>query len=197
MKRIGVVLAAAIVVGAFCLMRLVPMPLFAQSSIYGLISACPLLLSHGQGTKAEIVRMTFTDEIVGSQGNRMKIPENMKARMRIALVTVKITKPPGKKLTLPAADVTLHYYHGNYAECAPCEGISSFTTEEDSPRPVNLSTNSGPGFVKQTTGTRSTHSGIVYVDAVFCYMEPDTRECWICMAQTTMSEPFVCQGWTP
>ena len=34
------------------------------------------------------------------------------SKFRVALVTIKITKPSGRRISIAAADLTLHYYHG-------------------------------------------------------------------------------------
>lgn len=171
-------------------------PLFAQS-FPPFAKPCPMYLDFRQaGTKAEIVNVVFTDEVVGVKGNKMSIPDKVKDRQRLAVVTVKIIKPPGRRVILPAADFTLHYYHGNTPEVAPCEGISEFTATEDTARPIDLSTCAGPGFVKQMTRTRTTQAGVVFVDVVFGYMEPDTKECWVCLGQPGSDQPYVTNGWS-
>ena len=51
-------------------------------------------------------------------------------------------------------------------------------------------------LIKQTTGARNTRASVVYVDAIFGYVEPDSREMWICVAQPTTAQPaFVSPGW--
>ncbi|MBM4027753.1 MAG: hypothetical protein FJ280_20490 [Planctomycetes bacterium] len=43
-------------------------------------------------------------------------------------------------------------------------------------------------FLSDTAGTSG---AVLYLDAVFGYLEPDTKECWICLGQPT-TQPFVC-----
>jgi hypothetical protein len=76
--------------------------------------------------------------------------------------------------------------------CA-CDGISWFKTSPDDDAPPRMNEYPGPGFIKQTTGTRCTADSVVYIDAVFRYMEADTKECWICVAQPVTRAPsYVC-----
>jgi hypothetical protein len=159
--------------------------------------SCPLVLAYDQGIKAEVVGIIFTDEVQGSSGNRMRLNEDQKAKMRIGVVSIKITKPAEQRLTLAAADVTLHYFHGENAEVSPCEGISAFSTNNDADRPMELSRTMGPGFVKQTTGARATAASEVYIDAVFGFIEPNTSEVWICLGQPGVKQGFKTKGWFP
>ena len=189
--------AGAMVLMLACLLLDSGIPLFAQASATPSAKECPYVLEVNRGLKVEIVDVLFTDEIQGVRGNRMKVPEDKKDKMRFALVTIKITKPAKKRLTLAAADLTLHYYHGDQAEVAPCEGISYFSIGNDTDRPMDLSQSDGPGFVKQTTGAKCTKSEVVYLDGSFAFMEPDTREVWICIGQPVSAEPFRTKGWKP
>ena len=150
---------------------------------------CPLTL--GPQCQVEIDSIIFMDQLEVTR-YKYKISEEKLYKMRYALVCLKITKPTGKRLTLAAADLTLHYYNGEDTEVAPCSGLSTFGKYNDADRPYQLRQYSGPGFTKKTTGARSTQSGVVYIDALFQAMEPDTKECWICVAQPTTSQPYVC-----
>lgn len=150
---------------------------------------CPVVTDLRR-VSVEIASISFVDEVQGLDGNKMKVPADKKDKFRIALVTLRITKPPGEKLTLAAADLTLHYYHGDETEAAPCEGISVFGSSLDSDRPLKMPSHAGPGFVKQTTGTGSTQSGTVYIDAAFNYIEPNIGDTWIVVGQPSTSAPY-------
>ena len=170
---------------------------YADSSARRAQRQCPLVLDLNQGIRAEIVDIHFTDELQATYGRSLSIPEDKKDKIRFGLVTIKITKPAGQRLTLAAADLTLHYYHGDRTEVAPCEGISFFSTNDNVDRLLDMPRHAGPGFLKQTTGAKSTKAGEVYIDATFFYMEPDTSEVWLCIAQPTSGQPFPAGGWTP
>ena len=144
----------------------------------------------------EIADIAFVEEVAGIDGNNMRISPANKDKFRLALVTLRITKPPGEKLTLAAADLTLHYFHGEATEAAPCEGLSVFSTSREVDRPVKMPQHPGPGFVKQTTGTVSTQASTVYVDALFGYIEPTINDVWIAVAQPSTVAPFRSTGWT-
>ncbi len=152
---------------------------------------CPHVMELGPQCQVEIVRMSFTDH-VESLLYLHQIPDAAREEYRFAVVTLKITKPAGARLSLAAADLTLHYYHGNKTEVAPCEGLSWFKRDSEAEMPILMNPAPGPGFIKQTTSTEDTAGTIVYIDAVFGFMEPDTRECWICIAHPAATEPFTC-----
>jgi len=153
----------------------------------------PLFLPLDQ-VKIEIANVKFEVEIQGVDGP-MRMPENRRDKYRLALVTLRIRKPPGMKLTIAAADLTFHYYHGTDPEVAPAEGLSYFSTSIDGDRPMKLWQSMGPGWVKQTTNPRATEAGELYVDVVFHMIEPDTRECWVGIAQSCQQAPYIAKGW--
>ena len=152
---------------------------------------CPHHMQLGPQCQMEIASMSFTNRIESPLFLR-QIPDSERQEYRFAVVTLKITKPAGESLSLAAADLTLHYYHGDETEVAPCEGLSWFKSDPGSDVPILMSLIPGPGFIKQTTDPAGTSGTIVYIDAVFGYMEPDTRECWICLGHPATTEPFVC-----
>jgi len=155
--------------------------------------SCPYVLNLGDpNVTVEIDRIVFTDTVLGVDGNGMVIQPEQRDLYRLAVTTLKITKPAGRHLSVAACDLTLHYFYGEDTEAAPCEGISTLTETREADRPVKLPTVSGPGFVKMTTGVRATQASVVYMDAVFAYVEPNVRECWICVAQPTTTAPYVC-----
>jgi hypothetical protein len=152
---------------------------------------CPHLLQLGPQCQVEIVRMSFTDR-VESLLYLHEIPDAAREQYRFAVVTLKITKPAGVSLSLAAADLTLHYYHGDETEVAPCEGLSWFKRDSDARAPILMNPVPGPGFIKQTTSPDGTAGTTVFIDAIFGFMEPDTRECWVCFGQPAVTAPFTC-----
>jgi hypothetical protein len=152
---------------------------------------CPHLMQLGPQCQVEIVRLSFTDH-VESLLYLHQIPDSAREEYRFAVVTLKITKPTGASLSLAAADLTLHYYHGHETEVAPCEGLSWFKRDSSSDVPILMNPVPGPGFIKQTTSPDGTAGTTVYIDAVFGFMEPDTRECWLCLGHPVATEPFTC-----
>ncbi|MCL5278830.1 MAG: hypothetical protein M1376_02855 [Planctomycetes bacterium] len=152
---------------------------------------CPHVMELGPQCQVEIVRMSFTDH-VESLLYLHQIPDAAREEYRFAVVTLKITKPVGQSLSLAAADLTLHYYHGDKTEVAPCEGLSWFKSDSEAEMPILMNPVPGPGFIKQTTSPEHTAGTMVYIDAVFGFMEPDTRECWICLGHPAATEPFTC-----
>lgn len=158
---------------------------------------CPYVMQVGPQYRMEIVRMSFTDR-VESLLYEHQIPDLAAEQFRFAVVTVKITKPAGESLSLAAADLTLHYYHGRETEVAPCEGLSWFKSDSDAKVPILMNPIPGPGFIKQTTDSAGANGTVIYIDAVFGFMEPDTRECWLGIGHPATTEPFVCPApaWT-
>ena len=79
---------------------------------------CPLTVS--PSVKMEVTNIIFMDKLQGIGGRSLTIPDDKHDQWRLGVVTIKITKPAGSRLTLAAADLTLHYYHGDKTEVAPC-----------------------------------------------------------------------------
>ena len=152
---------------------------------------CPYHVLLDPQCQVEMVRMSFTNRIESLLYAR-QFPDQQTEEYRFAVVTLKIIKPAGESLSLAAADLTLHYYHGSEMEVAPCEGLSWFKSDAGSDVPILMNPIPGPGFIKQTTSPTGTNGTIVYIDAIFGFMEPDTRECWICIGHPATTEPFVC-----
>jgi len=150
---------------------------------------CPHQLS--PQCQVEIARMSFPSRIESLLGTA-RIPDEAREGYRFGVVTLKITKPAGESLTLAAADLTLHYYHGDDMTVVPCQGLSWFKSDANSDAPILVNPLLGPGFISQTTGPGLTSSTVIYIDAVFAYMESDTKECWICIGRPATTEPFVC-----
>jgi len=153
---------------------------------------CPLVAAPA-GIKLEIADIQFVTTLVGDNGT-MRLPADKADKFRLALVTLRLKKPVGSSLTIAAADLTLHYTHGDGVEVAPCEGISSFNQSLASDRSVTFFASPGPGWVKKTTGVRATQSGEVYLDAVFNLVEPTIRDVWVCVAQP-VTPVFASRGW--
>lgn len=149
---------------------------------------CPLTVE--SSVKMEVTNIIFMDKLQGIGGRSLTIPDDKHDQWRLGVVTIKITKPAGSRLTLAAADLTLHYYHGDKTEVAPCEGLSTFSLEDNVDRPVEFSPSMGPGFVKQTTGARATQESVIYLDAIFCFIEPDTTEIWVCVGRPITPQGF-------
>jgi hypothetical protein len=155
---------------------------------------CPLTLDLKK-MGVQIDNIAYVEEVPGIDGNSMKLDDEQRPKFRVALVTLKITKPAGTKLTLAAADLTLHYINGGGSEVTVCEGLSIFSTAKDQDRPVKLPRQSGPGFVKQVTGPAATQASTVYVDAVFGFIEPDISDAWIAVGQPSTVAPYATTGW--
>jgi hypothetical protein len=168
--------------------------LLAPARAAGADPECPLTLDLKK-IGVQIDNIAYVEEVPGIDGNSMKLDDEQRPKFRIALVTLKIAKPAGTKLTLAAADLTLHYRNGDASEVTVCEGLSVFSTAKDQDRAVKLPRQSGPGFVKQVTGPAATQASTVYVDAVFGFIEPDIRDVWIAVGQPSAVAPYVTTGW--
>ena len=182
----GIGCAAAVLLAGITMFAQIPAPSALE---------CPILLDFQGGVSGEVIGVQFIDRIDGVKGNKIELKDEQKAKFRLALVTYKIRKPANKSLTLAAADVTLHYNHGDKTEVAPSEGLSFFSTTRDGERPMDLSQSMGPGFVKSTTTAKCIAATEIYADSVFCFMEPETRECWVCIGQPLSRKPVVTQGY--
>jgi hypothetical protein len=191
---------------AVLLVVALPGGLWGPTAAYGepdrLLRTCPYMLDLSDAdVHVEIEGIVFTDAVPGIDGNAMTIPSSLRHLYRLAVVTLKITKPAGRHVSIAACDLTLHYFHGENGEnteAAPCEGISTITDTRDADRPMKLPTVPGPGFIKMTTSVRAAQASVVYMEAVFAYVEPSIGDTWICVAQPTTTAPYVCPSpaWT-
>ncbi len=164
--------------------------LFAGSGTAG---SCPYIIRE----RLEIVDILFVTEVAGDLGNRMAVPEERLNEFRIALVHVRVRKPPGAVFRLPAAALSLHYRtRSGFEEVAPCEGISQLVTSADADAPIRFPPFAGPGWVKQLTGPRASQADTVYFYAVFDLVEPDVSEVWLCISQPAQPQPFRTNGWS-
>lgn len=139
-----------------------------------------------------------TMEIVGAhfvkyyEGVNAVFEETEPETYRGLLLTVRIEKPAGRALTLHYPDVSLHYNWGDDYDVAPCNGISAFSTELQTDRPMTFSAS---GWGKATTGIATTDAEVVYVDFFFQNMEAETSDLYICIGQP-QAGPFKTEGWT-
>jgi hypothetical protein len=157
--------------------------------------AAALSFDRTRGFRAELVDLRFVERVEGIE-RTVFVTEDSIADYRMGIATIRIEKPAGIEMTLPCADITLHYYHGNTPDVSPCSGLSNFSTVLETDRELDVRpANSGPGFLKKTTLERSTEASIVFIDAVFGSMESDTREAWISIAQIDAAAPFLSDGW--
>ncbi len=130
------------------------------------------------------------------QEGAIDIREPDPSKYHFAVVTMRIDKPAGQQLVLPAADVTLHYRRGagDTFDVAPCEALSAFSTTPEEDRKLDCFAGMGPGWVKSTTGAAATKASRVYVDAVFAKIERDITDTWICFGQPGSSR-YRSSGW--
>jgi hypothetical protein len=88
----GAVVAAALVVGGGGVL---------WAALERAARDCPLVVLLGQDIRAEVVAVSFPDEVQGVGGRRMRVGDDRREKFRLGLVTIKITKPAGAALTLP------------------------------------------------------------------------------------------------
>lgn len=164
--------------------------LVAIPHVYG--QTTPALLP--EIASVEIVGCIFVKEY-SAEGFTVRVSGDDMDKYRIAILTLCIQKPAGTELKLAVADVTLHYYYGSKEEVAPCDGISTFSNVLDVDRAFKT-TQCSPGWLKQTTGTRTTTAAKIYVDVAFRQVEPDISKLWVCFAKPA-TERFSTTGWKP
>ncbi len=154
--------------------------------------SCPAVVSLAD-CRVTIHSVQFPERI---QEGAIDIREPDPTKYHFALVTMRIDKPAGQQLVLPAADVTLHYRRGTGEafDVAPCEALSAFSVSPDEDRKLDCFAGMGPGWVKSTTGTATTQASHVYVDAVFAKVERDVTDTWICFGQPG-SQRYRASGW--
>ncbi len=139
-------------------------------------------------TSFEIIAAEFVEDLVGANA---VFSETMPDLYRGLLLTLKVHKPAGRELALYAQDVNLHYTFGEKEEIARCCGVSTFSTEPDTERLMGLF---DAGIGGSITGTATTEAGMVFVDLFFRYMEADTTDLHLFIAQPARAS-FECDGW--
>lgn len=137
--------------------------------------------------KFEIIGTMFVTEL---EGVGRKFKETEPEKYRGMVVTVRIKKPAGMALKIFNADLPLHYYHGDDYDVMICQGLSSFSTTQDVDRPMQLFNRYG----STSTGTSSTQASEVYLDIFYQYLEPDTGDIYIMIANT-MGAHYKTEGW--
>jgi hypothetical protein len=109
------------------------------------------------------------------------------------VLTLKVEKPADDPLTLYGQDLSLHYRHGEKTDVLPCQGVSGFSSSLEVDRPMQLSQS---GYVSSTTGVQTRKADAVYVDVFFQYLEPDTTDVHLLVAQP-VGASFETDGWQP
>jgi len=170
--------------GVFVLAALPYRPAFAQpaSAIPGAIDLAKI--------RFEIMKSMFVDKL---EGVNASYTENQPEKFRGLILTVRITKPAGESLTIHGPDLDLHYYHGETYDVLNCQGLSGFSKTMDVDRPMRL-WSTGIGSV--ATGTSTQDSDILYIDVFYQYLEPDTKEVFLMIAQPTGLR-YQTNGWKP
>ncbi|MFH1745652.1 MAG: hypothetical protein ABIG44_01275 [Planctomycetota bacterium] len=137
----------------------------------------------------EIVDMTFVTEYAGV-ANVYNCAEPDK--LRGAVVTLRVKKTADKPLTLLAPDLSLHYYFGEKSDTVPCRGISGFSKDKDTDRPMQFFAGS---YGRSTTGLATTKATVVYVDVFFDHLESDTSDVHLLVAQP-VGASYSSSGWS-
>ena len=138
----------------------------------------------------EIMKAVFVSKL---EGINASYTENQPDKFRGLLLTVRITKPVSEALTIHGPDLDLHYNHGDTYDVLNCQGLSSFSKSLDVDRPMRL-WSTGIGSV--TTGTSTQDSDVLYMDVFYQYLEPDTKDVYLMIAQPTGLH-YTTSGWKP
>ncbi len=140
--------------------------------------------------KFQIVGAIYVTEFKGVNATFTESSEDI-SKYHGLILTVKIRKPADESITLNAQDLPLHYKYGDKSDIAPCMCISSFSVQQDVDRPMRFfKANRG----NSTTGASTIRADEVYVDLFYMYMEPDTSELYLLVAQPAGAF-FRSQGW--
>ncbi len=148
----------------------------------------PPLALQVKDVQFRIVGATFVSKL---QALNVRFSESKMDRYRGLVLTVEIKKAPGSELALVAQDLPLHYRYGTKSDVAQCQGLSTFSKQEDVDRAMSLYTQ---GLGRSSTGLSTTKAGIVYVDMFFQFMEPETSELHLFVAQP-VGAAFETTGW--
>lgn len=106
------------------------------------------------------------------------------------VITVEIKKRAGEELTLCAQDLPLHYHYGRKSDVAKCQGLSTYSSVRDVDRAMNLYEG---GLGRSSTGLSTTKKATVYVDMFYQFMEPDTTDMHLLVAQP-VGATYQCSG---
>lgn len=160
--------------------------------VYAAQKSCPAVVSL-QDCRVSIMKMEFPSEI---QNGTVKMTEPNKEKYHFAVITLRVEKPAGHRLILPAADISLHYRRGSgdSFDVSPCEALSAFSTALNEDRRLDCFQGMGPGWVKSATGQTATAAKVVYLDAIFAKVERDVTDAWICIGQPGTPN-FPTSGW--
>jgi hypothetical protein len=127
------------------------------------------------------------------EGVNASYNENQPDKFRGLVITVRVTKPAGASLTVHGPDFDLHYNHGDTYDVLNCQGLSGFSKTKDVDRPMRL-WSTGIGSV--STGTSTQDSDTLYMDIFYQYLEPDTKDVYLMIAQPTGLH-YTTNGWNP
>jgi hypothetical protein len=152
---------------------------------------CPAFVDIQNGIAAEIVSVRLSDEIQGMDRKLVMPPVRHQERLKFCTVTLRITKPAGRRLTLAAADLTAHFWRRDEPQVTSCLGLSPFSIEKDSFRPMQFMPTEGFLFIRASTGASTTPAAEVFVDAVFPFVPADAGQLWICLGQPIGKQPYV------
>jgi hypothetical protein len=172
------------------LLFLVPLILGAtgRASAGGDVSDIPQVIDMSK-IKIEIVNALYVKKLdaanakfdIGDEGNKY----------RGLVLTLRIQKPEGEELRLNAQDLSLHYRYGQESDIAPCNGVSTYSTQKDMDRTMSLFKVSRG---TSATGTATTQASVVYVDLFFNYIEADTSDMYLLVAQP-VGVHYKSSGW--
>lgn len=143
----------------------------------GDVSEIPQIIDMSK-VKIEIIGALYVKKLdatnakfdIGEEGNKY----------RGLVLTLRIQKPEGEELRLNAQDLSLHYRYGQESDIAPCNGLSTYSTQKDMDRTMSLFKISRG---TSATGTSTTQASVVYVDLFFNYIESDTSDLHLLVAQ--------------
>ena len=137
---------------------------------------------------AKVVEVKYVTQL---EGVNARYKQDKPEMYRGLVLTLEVTKPAGEELKLYAQDFSPHYAYEGGFDIAPCQGISTFSTEKEADRPFILST-AGRGCA--STGTTTTRACKLYVDLFFDMMESSTRKLHLMLARPA-SPAFETRGW--
>ncbi len=173
--RIGTVIMAAFLV------------LVGGMSLRQAEAAQPPLAIDVDEVSFRIVDATFVLKLDGVDETFEETEED---EYRGLVITVEIKKRAGEQLTLCAQDFPLHYHYGKKSDVAKCQGLSTFSSVRDVDRTMNLYSG---GLGRSSTGLSTTKKSTVYVDIFYQFMEPDTTDMHLLVAQP-VGATYQCSG---
>lgn len=140
-----------------------------------------------------VIRAVRAEFVAELQGSRQSFTTPEPTQYRGVVVTLEIKKPANQPFAVFAPDISLHYYFGDKFDVLQCQGISGFSTERNTDRPMTFFE---VGYGRSSTGQATAKADKIYVDVFFRDLEPSTGDIYVFFGQP-LGAALRTNGWRP